>query len=188
MVKSLSKNWWLVVLRGVLAVLFGLFTFVWPGITLLTLIVVFGVYAIVDGLVAIWTGFARTKESSRWWTFVLEGLISIGAGVVALVWPTLTTLVLIYLIASWAVITGFLEIAAAIHLRHEITNEWVLGLGGLVSIALGVVLFLQPAAGSLAIVWIIAAYALIFGVLIVLLGFRLRNWNEPTPREPIPSM
>jgi len=188
MVKSLSKNWWLVVLRGVLAILFGLFTFVWPGITLLTLIAIFGVYAIVDGLVAIWTGLSRTKESPRWWTFLLEGLISIGAGVVALVWPTLTSLILIYMIASWAVITGILEIAAAIRLRNEISNEWVLGLGGLVSIVLGVILFLQPAAGGLAIVWIIAAYALIFGVLIIILGFRLRNWKEPTPREPIPSV
>lgn len=188
MVKSLAQNWWLVVLRGILAILFGLSAFVWPEITLLTLIVLFGVYAIVDGLVAVGTGLARTKESPRWWAFLLEGLIGIGAGVVALIWPGLATLVLIYMIAVWAVFTGILEIAAAIRLRHEITNEWVLGLGGVISIALGILLFVQPAAGSLAIVWTIAAYALIFGVLLVILGFRLRNWKAPDSREPIPSM
>jgi uncharacterized membrane protein HdeD (DUF308 family) len=188
MVRTLSQNWWLVVLRGVLAILFGVLAFVWPTITLLTLVVMFGVYAIVDGLVAAWTGLSRTKDSPRWWTFLLEGLISIGAGVIALIWPELATLVLIYMIASWAVITGILEIAAAVRLRNEITNEWVLGLGGVVSIALGVILFLQPLAGGLAIIWTVAAYAVIFGVLLVILGFRLRNWKASSAREPIPSM
>ncbi len=188
MVRSLSQNWWLVILRGIFGILFGLAAFVWPGITWLTLIVMFGIYAIVDGLVAIITGLSRTKDSPRWWTFLLEGLISIGAGVVALIWPGLTSLVLVYMIASWAVITGILEIVAAIRLRNEITNEWMLGVGGLVSIALGVLLFLRPVAGGLAIIWTIAAYALIFGVLLVVLGFRLRNWRAPGTREPIPSM
>lgn len=188
MVQTLFQNWWLVVLRGVLGILFGMAAFVWPGITLLTLIVLFGVYAIIDGLVAVGTGLSRTKETSRWWTFLLEGLLGIGAGVVALLWPSLTTLVLIYMIAFWAVFTGILEIVAAIRLRNEITNEWMLGLGGLISIALGVLLFFQPAAGSLAIVWTIGAYAVIFGILLVVLGFRLRNWRAPEPREPIPSM
>lgn len=187
MVRSLSQNWWLVVLRGVLGILFGLSAFIWPGLTWLTLIVLFGIYAIMDGLAAVGTGLSHTKDSSRWWVFLVEGLISIAAGAVALIWPGLTSLVLIYMIASWAVITGILEIAAAIRLRNEITNEWMLGLGGLISIALGVLLFLRPAAGGLAIVWTIAAYALIFGVLLVILGFRLRNWTVPNTREPLPS-
>jgi uncharacterized membrane protein HdeD (DUF308 family) len=188
MVSSLSRNWWLVVLRGVLAILFGVLAFVWPAITWLTLIFMFGIYAIVDGLFAVGTGLSHTKDSPRWWMFFLEGLLGIGAGIVALVAPGLTSLVLIYMIASWAIITGVLEIVAAIRLRNEITNEWGLGLGGLVSIVLGVVLFLQPAAGGLAIIWIIAAYALIFGVLLVILGFRLKNWGAHNPREPIPSV
>lgn len=187
MVRTLSQNWWLVVLRGVLAVLFGLLAFIWPGITWLTLVVLFGIYAIVDGLVAIGTGLARTRESSRWWTFLLEGLINIGAGVAALIWPGVATLVILYVIATWAVFTGILEIVAAIRLRHEITNEWMLALGGVISIAVGVVLFFQPAAGSLAIIWIIGSYALIFGILLVILGFRLRNWRGPDSLEPIPS-
>ena len=188
MVRALSHHWWLVVLRGILAILFGILAFIWPAITLLTLVVMFGVYAIVDGLLAAWTGLSRTKDSPRWWTFLLEGLISIGAGVIALLWPGLATLVLIYMIASWAVITGILEIAAAIRLRNEISNEWILGLGGVVSIVLGVLLFLQPLAGGLAIIWTIAAYAVIFGVLLIILGFRLRNWKAPGAREALPSM
>jgi uncharacterized membrane protein HdeD (DUF308 family) len=188
MTKSLSQNWWLVVLRGILGILFGVLAFVWPQITWLTLIIMFGVYAIIDGIIAIVSGLSRTRESSRWWVFLIEGLIGIGAGIVALVWPGVTSLVLIYMIASWAVITGILEIAAAIRLRNEISNEWVLGLGGLVSIGLGVLLFFQPAAGGLAIIWTIAAYALIFGVLLVFLGFRLRNWKSLDTGEPIPSM
>ncbi len=187
MVSSLSQHWWLVVLRGVLAILFGVLAFVWPAITLLTLVIIFGVYAIVDGVAAIVTGLMRTRESPRWWVFLLEGLIDIAAGVIALILPELTTLILIYMIASWAVITGILEIVAAIRLRNEITNEWMLGLAGLVSIALGVLLFFQPAAGGLAIVWTIAAYALIFGILLVILGFRLRSWRTPNTRQSIPS-
>jgi uncharacterized membrane protein HdeD (DUF308 family) len=188
MTKSLSENWWLVVLRGILGILFGVLAFAWSQITWLTLIIMFGVYAIVDGIIAIVSGLSRARESSRWWVFLVEGLIGIGAGIVALVWPGVTSLVLIYMIASWAVITGILEIAAAIRLRNEISNEWVLGLGGLISIGLGVLLFFQPAAGGLAIIWTIAAYALIFGVLLVILGLRLRNWKSPDTREPIPSM
>ncbi len=188
MVSSLSQHWWLVVLRGVLAILFGILAFVWPAITLLTLVIIFGVYAIVDGVAAIVTGLMRTRESPRWWAFLLEGMIDIAAGLIALILPELTTLILIYMIASWAAITGILEIVAAIRLRNEITNEWMLGLAGLVSIALGVLLFFQPAAGGLAIVWTIAAYALIFGILLVILGFRLRSWRTPNTRQSIPSV
>ena len=187
MVRSLSQNWWLLVLRGVLAILFGISAFIWPGITLLTLIIMFAVYAIVDGAIAIWTGFSRTKESSRWWTFLLEGLLGIGAGIVALLWPGLATLVLIYIIASWAIFTGILEIATAIRLRNEITNEWFLALGGVLSIGLGILLFLQPAAGSLAIIWMIAGYAVVFGLLLLILGIRLRAWKAPETTVPLTS-
>ena len=185
MVETLSRNWWLVVLRGVLAILFGLAAFIWPGITLLTLVVIFGVYAIVDGAIAVSTGLSRTRDSSRWWTFLVEGLISIGAGVVALLWPGLATLVLIYIIAFWAIFTGILEIVGAIRLRHEINNEWFLALSGVLSIGLGILLFLSPAAGSLAIVWMIGAYALLFGILLVILGIRLRNWRGPETTIPL---
>ena len=188
MARTLSQNWWLVALRGVLAILFGIAAFVWPGITLLTLVLFFGVYAIVDGVIAIVTGLSRTRETPRWWMFLLEGLLNIGAGIVALLMPDLATLVLIYILASWAVFTGLLEIVAAVRLRHEITNEWFLALGGVLSIGLGILLFLQPAAGSLAIIWTIAAYAVLFGILLVILGIRLRTWRAEEPRGPVASV
>jgi uncharacterized membrane protein HdeD (DUF308 family) len=187
MARTLSQNWWLVLLRGMLAILFGIAAFAWPGITLLTLVLFFGVYAIIDGVIAIVTGLSRTRETSRWWMFLLEGLLNIGAGIVALWMPGLATLVLIYILASWAVFTGILEIVAAVRLRHEITNEWFLALGGVLSIGLGILLFLQPAAGGLAIVWTIAAYAVLFGILLVILGIRLRSWRAEELRAPIAS-
>jgi uncharacterized membrane protein HdeD (DUF308 family) len=179
---DLTRNWWLVVLRGVLAVLFGLTAFVWPGITWVVLVLMFGIYTLVDGVVAIGTGLSRTKDSPRWWAFLVEGLISIGAAAVALIWPELTAFFMVLLIAGWAVLTGILEIVAAIRLRHEINNEWLLALGGIVSVGLGVLLFLQPVAGGIAIIWTVAAYAVIFGVLLIALGFRLKNQNAPGNR------
>jgi uncharacterized membrane protein HdeD (DUF308 family) len=180
---NLSKNWWLLVLRGVAAILFGIAAFVWPGLTLLVLVTMFGVYALVDGLIAVFTGLSRTQNSPRWWVFLLEGLVSIGIGVIALFWPGVTTLAILAMIAAWAIITGVLEIVAAIRLRREITNEWLLALGGFVSIGVGVLLITQPLAGSLAIIWMIGAYSLIAGVLWIALGFRLRN-REITMRSP----
>ena len=136
----LARNWWLIVFRVVLAILFGLTAFVWPDITWVVLVLMFGIYTLVDGLVAIGTGLSRTKDSPRWWAFLVEGLISVAAAVVALIWPQLTGLIMVLVIATWAVLTGILEIAAAIRLRHEINNQWLLALGGLVSIVLGVLL------------------------------------------------
>jgi uncharacterized membrane protein HdeD (DUF308 family) len=176
---NLTQNWWMVVLRGLAAILFGLAAFILPGITWLVLIMMFGAYAVVDGVIAIVTGLKHTKDSPRWWVFFLEGLVSIAVGVITFAWPGLTAYVLVIMIAAWAIVTGVLEIAAAIRLRREITNEWMLALGGLLSIALGVLLFLRPLAGGLAFVWTVGAYALIFGVLLTSLGFRLRALNTP---------
>jgi uncharacterized membrane protein HdeD (DUF308 family) len=169
----------MLILRGVLAILFGVIAFMWPGITWFSLVIMFGAYAMVDGVIAIVAGLQQTKDSPRWWVFLLEGLVSVGAGVVAFMWPGLTAYILLIVIAAWAVVTGVLEIAAAIRLRREITNEWMLGLSGLLSVALGVLLFMRPVIGGLALVWTIGAYAVIFGVLLISLGFRLRTMNVP---------
>jgi uncharacterized membrane protein HdeD (DUF308 family) len=179
---SLTKNWWLVVLRGVLAVLFGLTAFLWPGLTLLALIILFGVYALADGVVAVITGLTHVKDSPRWWVFLLEGLVGIAAGVAALIWPGLATVVLISIIAAWSVITGVFEIVGAIRLRREIDNEWLLMLGGLLSIAFGVLLVLYPAAAGLALIWMIGSFEIVFGILLIALGFRLKNHELPTDR------
>ncbi len=180
--KVLARNWWVIVLRGVLAVLFGLIAFGWPTVTFGALVIFFGAYALVDGVFAAWAGLAHINESPHWWVFVLEGLVGVAAGVATFLWPGATGLVLLYLIAAWAIITGFLEIAAAVRLRRLIQNEWVLGLSGLVSLALGVLLVLQPRVGAVALVWTIGAYAIIFGILFIVLGFRLRTWNVPRGR------
>lgn len=182
MIEILARNWWLIVLRGVLAILFGLAALLWPALTLFVLVVMFGIYAIIDGVIAVYTGLTRAKDSSRWWVFLLEGLVSIAAGVAALIWPNLAALTLVLLIASWAIATGILEIAAAIRLRREIKNEWLLGLGGLVSIVLGVLLFIRPTAGAIAIIWTLAIYAQVFGVLLIALGIRLKT--QHLPRNP----
>jgi uncharacterized membrane protein HdeD (DUF308 family) len=187
---NLTRNWWLVVLRGVLAILFGLTAFLWPGLTFLVLILMFGVYAIADGAFAMLTGVVSSKYSPRWWVFLLEGVVSVAAGVVAILRPDLAAAVLIAVIAIWAILTGILEIAAAVRLRREITNEWMLAFAGFVSIVLGVLLFFQPGAGGLVITLMIGAYALIFGLVLVILGLRLRKWNTPArrpAREPIQS-
>lgn len=143
--------------------------------TWIILIMMFGVYTLADGLVALGTGLSRTNGSPRWWTVLLEGVLSLAAAVVALLWPEIIALIMVFVIAGWAVLTGILEIVAAIRLRAEIKNEWLLALGGLVSIALGVFLFFQPVTGGIAIIWTLAAYAMIFGVLLIALGLRLRD-------------
>lgn len=174
---NLTRNWWLVLIRGLLATLFGLGALFWPGLTWLLLIYLFGVYAIVDGIAALLTGIVRSKYSPRWWVFLLEGLVGIAAGLIAIVQPGTTGLILILVMAAWAIITGILEIAAAIRLRREITNEWLLGFGGFVSIAFGILLFFQPATGGLVVTLMVGAYALMFGILIVMLAMRLRKWD-----------
>ena len=187
---NLTRNWWVLVVRGPLAILFGLIAFFWPGLSWLVLILTFGLYAIVDGVFAMLTGLVSSKYSPRWWVFLLEGMVSVAAGVVALARPGLAGFALIIVLAVWAILTGILEIAAAIRLRREITNEWMLAFGGFVSIVLGVLLFFQPATGGLVVTLMIGAYALIFGILFVVLGFRLRQWEvrpRSSDREPIQS-
>lgn len=185
---NLIRSWWLVVLRGLLAILFGLVAFLWPDLAWLVLILMFGVYATLDGVFALLSGLMKSRYSSRWWVFLLEGVISLAAGLIALMQPGLAGFALVILIAVWAVLTGILEIAAAIRLRREITNEWMLGFGGFVSIVFGVLLFFQPSAGGLVVTLMVGAYALIFGILLVALGFRLRKWDSRPggrDREPM---
>lgn len=178
MLETLARNWWALVLRGVCAVLFGLAAFAWPGITLAVLILVYGAYALADGILAvIWSFFAR-RPGAFPWGVLLAGLAGIAAGVIAFRWPGLTALALLYLIAAWAILRGVFEIVAAIHLRREIANEWLLGLSGLASIVLGAVLLAWPAVGVLAVLWWIAAFAIVFGALTIALGFRLRGLRD----------
>jgi uncharacterized membrane protein HdeD (DUF308 family) len=177
-VDTLVRNWWVVLLRGVAGIIFGLVTFFAPGISLVALVLVFGAYAFADGILAIISAIRRRGESDRWWVLLLEGLAGVGAGVITLLWPGITALALLYVIAAWALVTGGLEIAAAIRLRKVITGEWLLVLAAIASIALGILLVLFPGPGALALVLWIGAYALVSGVLFIALGFRLRSWGK----------
>jgi uncharacterized membrane protein HdeD (DUF308 family) len=179
-VDVLARNWWAIALRGLLAVLFGLAAFFWPGISLVVLVALFGAYALVDGIFAIVSAF-KTKD---WWPLLLEGAAGIAAGALTFLWPGITALALVYVIAAWAIVTGIFEIIAAVRLRKEIENEWLLGLGGLASVVLGVIMIAAPGAGALGLVWAIGAYALVFGVTLIALGFRLRGLKERAERRP----
>ncbi len=177
MLHLIARNWWMVFLRGLCAVLFGILAFAWPGITLASLILVFGFYAIFDGITAIAVGF--WAGSKNWWQMILVGVLSIAAGILTFAWPAVTALVLLTLIAVWAIVRGVVEIMAAIRLRAMVQNEWMLILGGLCSIIFGVVLAVHPGAGALAVLWIIGSYAIIFGVLAIALSLRLRSLIPP---------
>jgi uncharacterized membrane protein HdeD (DUF308 family) len=141
-----------------------------PNLTLVTLVLLYGIYALADGLTALWVG-----GKSRTWWLALAGVLSVIVGICAFVYPGITTVALLYLIAAWAIVRGIFEIVAAIQLRKEISNEWMLILGGVLSITFGVVLVASPAAGALAMVWLIGAYALVFGIMMIVLAFRLRG-------------
>jgi uncharacterized membrane protein HdeD (DUF308 family) len=172
----LTRNWWALALRGLAAILFGVLAFAWPGITLLVLIIFFGAYMLVDGIFAIVAAVRAAGEEARWWLLLLEGVLGVVVGLVAFFWPGLTALALLYLVAAWAIVTGIMEIAAAIRLRREVVGEWALILGGAFSVLFGVLLVVIPArAGLLSLTWLIGVYAVVFGVLQVILAFRVRN-------------
>lgn len=176
---TLSRNWWALLIRGIAAVLFGILAFVWPQASLVALVLLWGAYALVDGIFALVAAFARPDIRDRRWLLVLEGLVGIAAGIVAFVWTDITALVLLYIIAAWAIVTGVIEIVAGIRLREEIKGEWALILGGILSVLFGLFLAIFPGAGALAVVYIIGAYALLFGVLLIILAFRLRSHGVP---------
>jgi uncharacterized membrane protein HdeD (DUF308 family) len=174
MTTVLTRNWWALALRGVFAILLGLAALVLPGVTLAVFVALFGAYAIVDGVLAIIAGVGAAERHERWWSPVLKGLAGIVAGVLAFVWPALTTLALLYLIAAWAIVTGVLEIVVAVHL-HRAHGEWLLVLNGILSVLFGLFIIVWPGAGVLTLLWMIGVYAIVFGVVLLVLAFRLRN-------------
>ena len=182
----LSTNWWALALRGVLAILFAVVTFLWPGITLGALVLVFGVYAFIDGVLAIIAAVRAVEGHRRWGALLFEGIVGILAGVCAFLVPGITLTFLIFLVAAWAIITGVFEIGAAIRLRRNIPQEWLLILMGVVSIIFGLLIYWVPIAGALVIVWWLAAYALIFGIMLLVLAFRLRRLHPTLVAQTAP--
>ena len=181
---ELARNWWVFVLRGIIAILFGILAFVRPGITLEALVLLFAFWALFDGILAFIGAVGAAEAHEPWWPLVLIGLLGIAAGVLTLRWPGITALALLFVIAYWSIFRGILEIAAAVRLRHLIPGEWWLVIGGLASIAFGVLLVIYPGAGLLTVVWLIGIYAVIFGIASLLLGFRLRRLAEVAAPAP----
>jgi uncharacterized membrane protein HdeD (DUF308 family) len=171
---ALHRSWWLLLLRGIAAVAFGVLTFVWPQISLLTLILVYGVYALIDGVLALIAAIRGGGFVPRWW-LALGGVVSILAAVVAFAWPGLTALVLVYLIGFWSILRGVLEIIGAIRLRKEIANEWTLGIAGALSVIFGLILVFMPGAGAIGLLWLIATWAVLFGLLLIWVAFKVRK-------------
>jgi uncharacterized membrane protein HdeD (DUF308 family) len=162
-------------LRGVLAILFAFLAFLWPGLAVGAFVILFGAYALVDGVLAVVAALQRIGRQERWWALLIEGLLGIGAGIVTFLWPGITALLLLTFIGVWAIFTGVLEIAAAIELRKQIENEWMLGIGGALSVLFGLLVIIFPGAGAISLVWLIASYAFLFGILLIALGVRLRD-------------
>jgi len=185
-VDELSRHWWAVGLRGLAAIIFGILAFAWPGMTLGVLVLLFGVYAIVDGVLALLT--ALRGDAPHRVVLGIEGIVSVLAGLAAIAWPLITALVLLYIIAFWAILTGVLEVVAAIRMRRAISNELGLIIGGILSILFGIVLIVAPGAGALAVVFLIGAYAIIFGIALLGLAWRLREHHQHlTGGAPMPG-
>jgi uncharacterized membrane protein HdeD (DUF308 family) len=178
----LARNWWVVALRGLVSLIFGGLAIVWPQPAVAVLVILFGAYALTDGVFAL--AAVLTGRAEHWGALLLEGLLGIAAGVITFLVPGWVELVLVYLIAGWAVATGVLEIVAAVRLRRHIENEFWLALGGAVSILFGVLVFANPWGGVIAIAWMVGIYAILFGATLLSLGFRLRRFHRLWGESP----
>jgi uncharacterized membrane protein HdeD (DUF308 family) len=167
--------WWAIALRALAAILLGVIAIFMPGPTLAAIVIVFGIYAITDGVLAIIAAVRGFRRKARWGAMLFEGLVGIIAGAIALFMPGIGALALTYLVAAWALVTGAFEIAAAIRLRKAIKGEWLLLIAGLLSIVLAVLVALFPGAGALLLVWWLGAYALAYGIVSLVLAFRVRG-------------
>jgi uncharacterized membrane protein HdeD (DUF308 family) len=170
MIRTLAQHWWVLLLRGLVAIAFGLLAFARPGITIAALVLLWGAYALVDGVFEVIAG-VRAKYGS----LILLGILGIAAGLVTFFWPGITAITLLYIIAFWAIVAGVMQISAAIRLRKEVQGEWLWILSGLCTVILGVLLIARPGAGALAVMTLIAAFAIVWGFLLVILAFRLKG-------------
>ena len=176
--QMLARNWWLFLLRGLAAFAFGVLSLIWPGLSLVTLVLLFGAFALVDGVSALAAAvLGRGRAELKWW-LVHVGLCGIGIGTATFEWPGLTALTLLYFIAGWIVATGLFQIVGAIELRKTIENEWWLILDGALSVLFGILLFAMPGAGALALIWLIAVFAIAIGVLMVGFAFKVKKFKN----------
>jgi uncharacterized membrane protein HdeD (DUF308 family) len=183
MIDRLSRDWWAIALRGLVSILFGVVAILLPAPTLVALVLLFGAYALVDGIFAVASGIRRRGEHGPDWFLVIAGIAGIATGVLAAVAPDAVALVLLTLIAAWAILTGVFEVLAAYRLRREIEGEWVLAIDGILAVVFGIILIFQPAAGAIAVVWLIGAWAIISGVMLLTLALRLRSRSDSVSRS-----
>jgi uncharacterized membrane protein HdeD (DUF308 family) len=177
-IQALADNWWLILLRGIAAIVFGVLAMAWPGVTLVTLVVLYGIFVLADGAFAVLAAIRGSEYASSWWLAIV-GLLGIAAGIITLLWPGITGLVLLFCIAIWAIATGILQIVGAIAMRNELDDTWLLVATGALSVLFGALLIARPGTGALALVLVIASYAIIYGILLCLLAFRLRKHASP---------
>jgi uncharacterized membrane protein HdeD (DUF308 family) len=178
------RSWWVLASRGVLAILFGALALAWPQITLLTLIALFAAYALLSGIASVIGAIRNRRKDDDWWIMLLLGIVSVGAGVLAVVNPALTALVLVLVIGANALVTGVLDIVAAIRLRKAIEGDWLLILSGLVSVAFGAIVFFFPETGALAMIWLISFYAIVSGAFLLVAAIRARSLLKGTAEHP----
>ncbi|AGT07557.1 HdeD family acid-resistance protein [Paracoccus aminophilus] len=175
--RAFADYWWVLLIRGIAAVIFGLIALFYPGLTAYVLLLTFGIYALVDGVMAIIVGFRRKGSDDRWWSWLIDGALSIIIGLMAIFWPIATALAILFWIGAWAVVVGILRLIAAIKLRHEIEGEWALGLSGILMVIWGVLLFAMPVSGILSLTWLFGIFALLAGITMIVLSFRVRKFK-----------
>jgi uncharacterized membrane protein HdeD (DUF308 family) len=174
----LRRTWWVLLLRGLVAIGFGGLILFQPAISLAALVLLFGAYALADGILGVWTGIAGREKHQDWWVLLLVGLLGIGVGLMTFIAPGVTAVALLFYISIWAIGTGVLQIVAAVHLRKEIKGEWLLILCGLVSVAFGVLMMARPGVGAMSLLWMIATYAIALGVVLVMFAFEARAFGR----------
>jgi uncharacterized membrane protein HdeD (DUF308 family) len=174
MIEAIVRNWWVFAVRGAIAILFGVLAFVRPDITLVALVALFGAYALLDGILSLSAGFMLSGSRYFWW-MLLDGILGIAVGVLTFVYPGVAAASLLLLLGAWLFVSGIFRIVAAIELRKQMDNEWVYILSGVLSIIAGVLTFARPGQSALAWLWVIGTYAILYGVMMVVLSFKLRN-------------
>lgn len=175
MLVYLNENWGWIALRGAVSIAFGALAIVWPGITLAALVLLWGAYALADGALALFAAFRIRDRGHPFWALAIVGMLGIAAGIATFVTPAITALVLLTVIATWALLMGGFQIAAAIRLRREIEHEWLLALSGALSLVFGLLLIFAPGEGAVALIWTIGSYSIAFGVALLALGLRMRR-------------
>ena len=171
---SLAKHWWVLALRGIAAIVFGVLAFAWPGITVVSLVILYGAYAFVDGVFSIFAAIGGGTPAPRWWLAVV-GILGVLAGLIAFANPVLVGIYLLWFIGAWALVSGVMEIIGAIRLRKEIDNEWMLILHGVISVLFGILMLVEPLTAALALIWVIGAYAIAAGLIMIALAFKLKG-------------